>query len=437
MVTIISFIAVLGFLIFIHELGHFLAARHVGVRVETFSIGFPPRIWGKKVGDTEYVISWIPLGGYVRLFGQNMIDEDRNDPTNYASKSILQRFYILLAGPAMNLIFAFLFMPMVYMVGVETPKYMLNTPVIAEVAPDSFSEQIGLHPGDEITALNGMEITSWKMLHSELNKLRDTQPIILDIDRNGYPIRVNGTMEQIKKSPSPGLIPHIDPIVGNFPGKSPAYEAGMRKGDRILSIDGRIIKDWSEISPVIQKTQVSLSTESATPRPIAVEVQRQGEILFFEITPYPDSSNKKYLLGMSVETYKHTYGFMESIQIGTERLWFITKTTFVFLGKFFRGDGSLDDLGGPIRIGMVIGEAVQNSVADLFFLIAVISLQLGIFNLFPIPVLDGGHIFFLLVERLKGGPLSMALRERTQVIGMSLLIFLMLVVTYNDILHLF
>ena len=124
MLTLITFIAVLGFLIFIHELGHYIAAKHVGVRVETFSIGFPPTIYGKKVGDTEYKVSWIPLGGYVRLFGQNVTDEDPTDPSNYASKSILQRIYILIGGPAMNLLFALFCMPLLYMIGVQSPAYL-------------------------------------------------------------------------------------------------------------------------------------------------------------------------------------------------------------------------------------------------------------------------------------------------------------------------
>ena len=152
--TLLSFLFVLGVLIFIHELGHYLAARHVGVKVEAFSVGFPPTAWGKIIGETEYRISWIPIGGYVKLFGQNVTDENKDDPTNYASKSILQRFYILAAGPLMNLLFAFIFMPFVFLLGVDIPAYLENRPYIQKVEIDSFAKRIGIKANDEIISIN-------------------------------------------------------------------------------------------------------------------------------------------------------------------------------------------------------------------------------------------------------------------------------------------
>ena len=152
--TLIAFLIVLGILIFIHELGHFLAARHVGVRVEAFSVGFPPTLWGKKIGDTEYRISWIPVGGYVKLFGQNVIDEDPDDPTNYASKTLFQRLYILIAGPLMNLLFALIFMPLVFWIGMNTPAYLDDSPRIKDVQDGSYSQQLGIQANDEIIAVN-------------------------------------------------------------------------------------------------------------------------------------------------------------------------------------------------------------------------------------------------------------------------------------------
>ena len=149
MLTIISFILVLGVLIFIHELGHYLAARHVGVKVEAFSIGFPPTACGKLIGETEYRISWVPIGGYVKLLGQNLTDEDQNDPRNYASKSILQRLYILVAGPFMNLLFALIFMPLVFWVGIEIPSYLNNPPYLQKVDVGSYADKLGLQSNDE------------------------------------------------------------------------------------------------------------------------------------------------------------------------------------------------------------------------------------------------------------------------------------------------
>ena len=447
--TVLSFILVLGFLVFIHEMGHYLAARHVGVRVETFSIGFPPKMWGKKYGDTDYVLSWIPLGGYVRLFGQNMDDEDPHDPTNYASKTIRQRFYILVAGPAVNLLFAFLFMPLVYMAGISIPQYFLEPAVISSVQEESFAKQIGLQANDEIVAVNRTETNSWEEVNTQLAAL-NTADISLQLVREGYVTTAEGTLADLKKL-GLGWRPKIPPVIGGFTANSSIQAAGLEIGDRIVSINGIAVKEWGDISKIIQQSQPPVKTEpssgsaelasssqQAAP-PISgvavqIEAEHQGEIRVVPITPVFNAETQSFLLGMKIAQTNRSYGFVESVEMGTERLVFITLMTFQFMGKLFAGQGSLDDLGGPLRIGVVIGDAVRTGLANVFFLMAVISLQLGIFNLLPIPVLDGGHIFFLGIEKLKGGPLSAAIRERTQFIGFALLMFFMIVVTYNDIL---
>ena len=444
MMTIISFILVLGFLIFIHEMGHFLAARHVGVRVETFSIGFPPRAISKKYGETEYVLSWLPLGGYVRLFGQNMNDEDPQDPTNYASKSIAQRFYILVAGPAMNLLFAFLFMPLVYMSGISIPKYLLDPPVIATIQQKSFAEMVGMKEGDEIIAINRNPVRSWEELQMQLNSVEGST-ITLEVERDGYVTSVTGTVEELKEHGA-GWSPRIAPVVGGFSEISAIRDAGLQIGDRLLRIDTHEVNQWGDISKIIRQTQSPFHTEAdaaysgegqaSAGIPIDIEVERRGEIRVVSVTPDFNEDTQSYLLGMTVEQVKQSYGLVDSVMMGTERLIFITIMTFQFLGEIIAGQGSIDDLGGPLRIGIVIGEAVRMGLANVFFLMAVISLQLGIFNLLPIPVLDGGHIFFLVIEKLKGGPLSPRTRERTQMIGFALLMFFMIAVTYNDFLHL-
>ena len=447
MITIISFILILGFLIFIHEMGHYLAARHVGVRVETFSIGFPPRAISKKYGETEYVLSWVPLGGYVRLFGQNMNDEDPKDPRNYASKSIAQRFYILVAGPVVNLLFAFLFMPLVYMAGINIPKYLLDPPVIAKVQQNSFADTIGLQAGDEIIAVNRNSVNSWEELQSLLAAIEGSA-ITLEVERDGYVRSVTGTVEELKEQGA-GWSPQVAPVVGGFSEISAVREAGLQVGDRLLHINTFEVKQWADISKIIQQTQpsVNIKKEADAPFtddksapagiPIDVEVEHKGAIRVVSVTPYFNTTTQSYLLGMTVEQVNQSYGLVDSVVMGTERLVFITIMTFQFLGKIIAGQGSLDDLGGPLRIGMVIGDAVRTGLANVFFLMAVISLQLGIFNLLPIPALDGGHIFFLIIEKLKGGPLSPGVRERTQMIGFALLMFFMIAVTYNDILHLY
>ena len=435
--TILSFLAVLGVLIFIHELGHYLAARHVGVRVEAFSIGFPPTALSKQLGETEYRISWLPVGGYVKLFGQNVTDEDPEDPANYAAKSLFQRLYILAAGPAMNFVFALIFMPLVFWIGMDIPAYLNDAPYIQNVQKGSYADQLGVRANDEIITVNGSKVKNWEELHSALGQILPAENLILEIDRAGNSMLLEGSRIEMQRTTNMGWSPLLVPIVGGFTGNSPAEKAGIQAGDKVKAINGQPVKDWIEISPAVQNIMKdSSNTSQSSAIIISVELDRNGEVQFVEVTPYLEPKSKRWLLGMSMQKISRSHSFSESVVLGSARLWFLAKATFSFLGQMFQGQGSMDDLGGPIKIGIVIGEAVRSGIADLFFLMSFISLQLGIFNLLPIPALDGGHIFMLLLEKFKGSPLSIAMRERTQMIGFSVLISLMVFVTWNDLMSL-
>ena len=434
LITLIAFLIVLGILIFIHELGHFLAARQVGVRVEAFSVGFPPTLWGKKIGDTEYRISWIPVGGYVKLFGQNVDDEDPNDPTNYAYKTLFQRLYILTAGPLMNLLFALIFMPLVFWIGMETPAYLDDSPRIKDVQDGSYSQKLGIQANDEIIAINGTFVKNWEELHNTMRSIPPSETLVFDIDRKGNSIYIEGSAIEMHRLGSMGWSPYLVPVVGGFSSGSPAERAGIKVGDKITRINELVIGDWSDISPSVQKI---MTAESKKPdSTLKVELERNSEVKFVEVTPFFETNSQRWLLGMSMSKKFRSHSLGESFSLGISRLWFITKGTFSFLGQMFKGEGSMDDLGGPVKIGMVIGDAVRSGISDLFFLMAFISLQLGIFNLLPIPALDGGHILMLLIEKINGKPLSTAIRERTQMIGFSALLFLMIFVTWNDLVSL-
>ena len=423
--TVVSFILVLGFLVFIHELGHYLAARHVGVRVERFSIGFPPKAFGKTIGETEYVLSWIPLGGYVKLYGQNIDDEDPDDPRNYAAKSKLQRLYILAAGPAMNLVAAVLLMALVYMVGVETPDYRMSAPFIAAVEQGTPAADAGFQPGDRIAKLDDVMIGSWKQLFDVIEQEAVRH------DKLSFTVERANRLETLLMDPAAimsgqplGWQPVIPPVVGGFGSDSPAKAAGMQIGDRIVSVNGRQIVSWGEVPDAIQ---------AAKGRPVEIQVQREGELHTYAVTPTFDAGHGRWLVHISLGMHTERHNPVESFVLGSKRLLGLTQSTFVFLGRLLTGQGSLDSLGGPVKIGVVIGEAARSGVVQLVFLMSFISLQLGIFNLLPIPALDGGHIFMIGMEALNRGPLSPRLRERTQMIGLSLLILLILIVTYNDV----
>ncbi|HKI99928.1 MAG TPA: RIP metalloprotease RseP [bacterium] len=425
--TVVSFILVLGFLVFVHELGHYLAARHVGVRVERFSIGFPPKAFGKTIGETEYVLSWIPLGGYVKLYGQNIDDEDPNDPRNYAAKSKLQRLYILAAGPAMNLIAAVLLMAVVYMLGVQTPDYRLTPPFLAGVEQGSPAAESGFQPGDRIIALEGAPIHSWKELFDTIEQqaIRHDR-LQFQVERSGHEQTLLVDPTAFMNGGDFGWEPVIPPVVGSFGEDSPAQAAGMQVGDRIVAVNGKSIITWGEVPGAIQATQG---------RPVEITVERQGGEHTYTVTPRFDAGHDRWLIHIALGMHTVRHNPVEALVLGTKRLTGLTESTLVFLGRLLTGQGSLNSLGGPVKIGVVIGQAARTGAVDLIFLMSFISLQLGIFNLLPIPALDGGHMFMIGLETVNRAPLSARLRERTQMIGLSLLLLLILFVTYNDVLH--
>lgn len=426
--TILTFIVVLGILVFVHESGHYLAARHVGIRVLQFSIGFPPRLWGRKVGDTEYLISWIPLGGYVRLEGQNIEDENPRDPRNWAAKSVPQRFYVLVAGPAMNLILALVLMAVVYLVGVESPGYQQTSARIADVAAESAAATAGLQPGDTVTALGDVPTPTWDALFEELARQAVGRPeVVLTVRRDGRDVSIPIPSSAFGSDAPIGWRPHIPAEVGGFAPGAPAAAAGLRTGDLILGINGQPVTAWSDIPELVQQ---------AAGEPMTLTILRDGAQQTVTVQAVRDETSQRWLIGISPPVNVQRYGPVNAVVLGAERIGQMTVGTFAFLGQLVTGNGSLDSLGGPVRIGAVLGDAARTSFTSLLFLMAFISLQLGILNLLPIPALDGGHILMLGAELLRGHPLSARLRERAQFIGFSLLMLLILFVTYNDILQL-
>lgn len=424
--TILVFLGVLGVLVCVHELGHYLAARHVGVHVERFSIGLPPKAWGRKVGETEFMLSWIPLGGYVKLLGQNLDDEDPSDPRNYAAKTRWQRFYILIAGVTMNLIAAFVLMAVFFMIGEELPAYRKTSVDVARVEPESIAAQAGLRPGDRIVSVDQENIADWEALNRMLaRRAPRAETLTLTVQRNGIARDLPLETAPLLAGRGLGVEPLVEAVIGRFSPDSAAQLAGLRTGDRILAVNGRVVQDWTEMAQAL----------GAGPEEVDLRVQRDATELKFRVQMQRNAEGRP-VLGIAQATYTERHGPLNALGLSALRLGEITTSTFAFLGRLLSGSGSLDAVAGPVQIGKMVGFAARNGWNDLILLTAVISLQLAIFNLLPIPALDGGHIFLLGVEGGLGRSLSAKFRERLQAVGIVLLLTLIVVVTFNDVLRL-
>jgi regulator of sigma E protease len=427
MTTIVTVILVLGFLIFIHELGHYLAARAVGVRVIEFSIGFPPKLVSTIRGGTEYMLSLIPIGGYVRLKGQNIDDEDEQEPGNYAAKSISQRLLILMAGPFMNLLVALLFMPLVFIVGYDIPAYLLKPPVIDGVIAGSEAEKLDIRPNDVIAAINNQPVGSWREVQNVLAKHNDPM-INLQLQRDLGEVQRHISTALFRQQSEFGWIIHIEPVVGQISPGSPAAKAGFMPGDRIVEIEGQTVDSWSEISPAIQGKGGS---------PLEITLERDGQTRVLVAQPEWQESHGQWIIGISSAMARVSERVGDAVRMGTQRVWFLTVSTVEFLYRLLVREADTDGVGGPIMIAQLLGQAAQSNIGNLISLVAFISLQFAIFNLLPIPALDGGHIFFLGLEKIKGRALSKKFRLTTQKIGFSLLLLLIIYISIQDGLRIF
>lgn len=420
LVTLLATVFVLGVLVFIHEFGHFIMAKLVGIRVERFSLGFPPRMVGKKIGETDYCISWIPIGGYVKLSG--MIDETtfdkdaiKGEPYEFMSKPLHQRFLVIFAGPLMNIFLALIiFSIIVYFSGISE---MIN-PTIGKVVPNSYEANVGLQTGDLLIAIDGQEVHTWDEV---VKKIENKSQVLVNWKRDD---------EIISKTINASFIDNIEktspPIVGGLIDNYPAKSVGIKEGDRIIKIDGQDIKTWTELTEKIY----SLPGEE-----IIIEWQRAGEIFSGKITPIKDEMDGKGKIGIIAQSIhkKHT-GILYSISSGFNLSINLTKGVYNSLKLVILGEVPFKKaFGGPIRIAKMAGESARSGAETLFFFMALLSLNLGYINLLPIPVLDGGHIVFIIIEAIIRRPVSSKTKLVVQQIGMALLLALMVLVIINDL----
>jgi regulator of sigma E protease len=438
MLGIVTGILMLGILVFIHELGHFCVAKLAGVKVLKFSLGFGPRLISRKWGETEYMISAVPLGGYVQMLGEGggeqeeaLAEEDLE--RSFAKKPVSRRLAIVAAGPFMNLALPFLVLPLAYLIGVNLPAYLDQPPCVGYVVAGSPAAEAGLERGDCIEAIGAQPVSSWTEADKVLLE-QAGQPPVLAVRRDHEIVRMTPTdgVAAAEGLQALGMYPEQEAVVDSIGVGMPAQRAGMEKGDRIVAIGSEPVNSWYDLRDIIQKGEG---------RPQVYRLLRDGQPLELEIAPTEADGNgeNRLLIGISplVETSFKRFGPVEALRFGSARALELMKLTLVFIQKLVLGHVSTRNLGGPITVVQVAGQAAQSDFSGILSILAFLSIQLGILNLFPIPILDGGHLLFNLFELVFRRPLSLRVREVAQQVGLVAILLLMALAFYNDLMRIF
>ena len=433
--TIIGMILALGVIILVHEWGHFIAARFFGVRVDVFSIGFGPRLFGKKWGDTDWRLSALPLGGYVRMAGQDITDIDSGEqkPTGahdeLMSKKRWQRAVISFAGPAVNLIFPILLLSGYYLIsGQPHAAYLDKVPVIAGMAANSTASTAGFQPGDKIVSVNGTKVSTWDEAQKALYSGALDRSAKIEVEANGTTRLLDLNLKQDPYDHPLGYLP-VAPIIGQVvPGK-PASHAGLKTGDVVLSVDSQKIAYWDQFVDQVR---------GSGGKTLQLTVERKGQPLTLSVTPKQgaaDPSEKNFQIGIAPEVnlaYRSVKP-REAVKSATLQTGDIIVQTFSVLSKLFSGRVSVKELQSVVGISRAAGEAVAMGSFAIISFMALISVNLGILNLLPIPILDGGHILLLSLEGLRRRDFSLAFKERFIQVGLVFLLVLFAYVMYNDV----
>jgi regulator of sigma E protease len=428
--SVIVVVIVLGIMILVHELGHFVAAKFFRVRVLTFSIGFGKRLFGFKRGDTDYRVSLLPLGGYVKMAGDDPSEVRDGHPDEFLAKPRWQRFIIAIMGPSMNVLLAVVLLAGLYRFHYPKPAYLEQPARVGGVESDSPAAQAGIKPGDLITRLGSLRNPNWEDLRMKiLMTAGETLPV--EVERDGS--QLNMTLTPKATGPDQigdaGLSPCIPGKIGEVAAGKPADQAGLKVGDKIIALDGHEIPCRQQLSAAIQETEG---------KPVSLTVDREGKQFQVSVTPYYGNSGEgeKWLIGVGfysdVVVRKLPLG--EAIATSVDDNVRNLLVTFDVLGRIITRRMSAKSLSGPIGIAQISGEAYRAGIPELLMLVSFISLQLGIFNLLPIPILDGGMILVLLIEGLMRRDMSLEFKERFAQIGIVFLLLLAVFVTYNDIL---
>lgn len=440
----LMFVLAIGILVAVHEYGHYWVARRFGVKVLKFSIGFGPSLysWRRGTDNTEYVIAAIPLGGYVKMLGEQP-DEPvpvKDHHRSFDRKPPSQRFAIAFAGPAFNLIFAVLVYAVMYMIGVPG-----IAPVVGEVTPNSIAAKAGMRALERVIEVEGDPVDSWQDISMVLMAraiARENTTLVTSSNgrRHAYVLSFEGLKKDdvnaslIEKSV--GISPYTPVVVGEILPNSAAAAAKLQKGDRIIAINDVPIHTWGRFVTSVQ---------GSPNKPLRFQIERAGQAMQIGVTPAAEKQADGQVIGRIgmgpaplVEQLLVTERSnpLEALWKGTTETARISAMTVSMLWQMLKGLVSTDNLGGPITIAQFAGDSASLGLVPFLSFLAMISISLGVLNLFPIPVLDGGHLLFCVVEMIKGSPVSAAIMARAQQVGVFLLVMLMSFAFYNDIVRL-
>lgn len=428
--TLIAVVILLGVVILVHEWGHFIAAKSFGVRVNVFSIGFGKRLWGWKRGNTDYRLSVLPLGGYVKMAGDNPMEDRAGAPDEFLSKPRWQRAIIAVAGPAMNVVLAVVLLIAVFaLVGLPVPKYFQSQVEIVGFPKDSPARTSGLAAGDRVVEIAGIQNPTWEQALNALVSAPAGSTVQVRVERGGEVIALPLDVPDAGRAAFVlGYSPRAA-VVEDVGSGSPASKGGLRSGDRIVSVDGAPIRVWEEF------TEKVLGSEG---RSLSLVVARNGEQRTLEVQPAPayTESGAIYRVGVTnrIDVFYRPVAFSQAVTESVDTTWFVCRQVVQVVGGLLRGRVSIRELGGVVEIAAQSGRAAREGWLTFVNLMVLISLNLAILNLLPIPILDGGHLLMLAIEGIRGRDLSLRVKERFVQVGFVFLMVLFAVVMYNDIL---
>lgn len=442
--SIIGFVLAIGVLVVVHEFGHFWVARRLGVKVLRFSVGFGKPLWRKTAGadGTEYVLSALPLGGYVKMLDETEGEVKPEDlPRAFNRQRLWKRMAIVLAGPAFNFLFAILAYALLFMIGVDGIK-----PVVGKVADNSIAAHAGFRAGDEWLNVDGMATQSWDQHRLYIyQRALDREQVQVDVRTQSGELQqrtldlrevpasdINATLME-QGIGLYGYLPTLEPVIGSVQKGGAAASAGIQVGDRLVAIDNVAVTSW----------QQAVEQISAHPgRVLKFKLQRGDTVLEVPVQPRAQAEGEKSVgkIGAGVKLpeippewrVKVRLGPLAALERGAENTWSMSMLTLKMLYKMLLLEVSTENISGPITIAQYAGYSVQIGLDRFLMFLAIVSISLGVLNLLPIPILDGGHLLFYVFEGIKGSPLSERALGFGQRIGMVVLFGLMMLAFYND-----